>query len=121
MPRVKRGTIANKRRKNVLKHTKGFKWGRKSKFKSAKQALQKAWSYSYRDRRVKKREFRALFQTQISAGLKQEESGLSYSKFIHLLKQNKIELNRKSLAQLAKEKPEIFRELTKQVSPRPGL
>ncbi|MDP2951252.1 MAG: 50S ribosomal protein L20 [bacterium] len=115
MPRVKRGTTANKRRKNVLKHTKGFKWGRKSKYKAAKQALQKAWTYGYRDRKVKKRDFRALFQTRISAGLKQEENPLSYSKFIHQLKQNKIELNRKVLAQLVKDKPEVFKELLKQV------
>ena len=119
MPRVKRGTTANKRRKNVLKHTKGFKWGRKSKYKAAKQALQKAWTYAYRDRKVKKRDFRALFQTRISAGLKQEESALSYSKFIHQLKQNKIELNRKVLAQLVKDKPEVFKEIVKQT--RPGL
>ncbi len=115
MPRVKRGTTANKRRKNVLKHTKGFKWGRKSKYKAAKQALQKAWTYAYRDRKVKKRDFRALFQTRISAGLKQEENPLSYSKFIHQLKQNKIELNRKVLAQLVVEKPEVFKEIIKQV------
>ncbi|MBM4177549.1 50S ribosomal protein L20 [Candidatus Gribaldobacteria bacterium] len=119
MPRVKRGVIANKRRKNVLKQTKGFRWGRKSKYKAAKQALQKAWTYAYRDRKVKKRDFRALFQTRISAGLKQNQSLLSYSKFIFQLKQNKIGLNRKVLAELAKDKPEVFQEIVKQT--RPGL
>lgn len=114
MPRVKRGTIANKRRKNVLKHTKGFRWGRKSKYKAAKQALQKAWTYAYRDRKVKKREKRGLFQTQISAGLKEAQSSLSYSKFIFQLKQNKIGLNRKVLAQLAKEQPAVFKKITEE-------
>jgi len=80
MVRVKRGKIAHKRRKNVLKHTKGFRWGRKSKYRLAKQALQKAWSYSYRDRKTKKRNFRRLWQVQISAACK--NLGLSYRKKI---------------------------------------
>ncbi len=113
MPRVKRGTIANKRRKNVLKHTKGFRWGRKSKFKQAKQALQKAWSYAYRDRKVKKRDFRRLWQIQIGAALRNFD--LSYSRFIYFLKQKNIEIDRKILSQLAKEKPEIFEKIVEQV------
>ena len=114
MPRVKRAMTANKRRKNVLKHTKGFKWGRKSKFAQANQALQKAWTYSYRHRKVKKRDFRQLFQAQISAASKQE--GLSYSKLIACLKKNKIELDRKILSQLAKEYPEIFKQIIEKVN-----
>ena len=109
MSRVKRGTIANKRRKNVLKHTKGFRWGRKSKFKQAKQALLKAWTYAYRDRKVKKRDFRKLWQIQINAALR--GSGLSYSRFIYALKQKNIEIDRKILSELAKEKPEIFEKI----------
>ena len=109
MPRVKRGTTANKRRKNVLKYTKGFKWGRKSKYKSAKQALQKAWTYAYRDRKVKKREFRKLWQIQINAGARKH--GVSYSKLISGLKKNKIELDRKVLAQLANKHPDIFQKI----------
>lgn len=113
MARVKRGTTANKRRKNVLKHTKGFKWGRKSKYKQAKQALQKAWVYSYRDRKVKKRDMRKLWQIQISAATKTH--GISYSKFMHGLKKNKIELDRKILAQLAHEQPDIFKQIVEQI------
>ena len=114
MPRVKRGTTANKRRKNVLKHTKGFRWGRKSKYRLAKQALQKAWTYAYRDRKVKKRDFRRLWQVQISAATKQY--GLSYNKFIAGLKKNKIGLDRKILAQLAQEHPEVFKTIIEQAS-----
>ena len=68
-----------------------------------------AWSYIYRDRRRKKREFRALWQTQINAACR--ESGLSYSKFIVGLKKNKIELDRKILSQLAKDHPKIFEKI----------
>ena len=106
MARVKRGTTANKRRKNVLKHTKGFMWGRKSKYKLAKQALQKAWSYSYRDRKVKKRTNRQLWNIQINAECRKH--GISYSKFIGALKKQKIEVDRKILSQLAQTQPEIF-------------
>ncbi len=109
MPRVKRGKTAHKRRKRVLKHTKGFRWGRKSKYRLAKEALMKAWSYSYRDRKVKKREFRKLWQVQINAASK--KLGISYSRFIHLLKEKNIELDRKILAKFAKEKPEIFKKI----------
>jgi large subunit ribosomal protein L20 len=113
MVRVKRGTTAHKRRKKVLKHTKGFRWGRKSKFRLAKQALQKAWTYAYRDRKVKKRTFRRLWQVRIGAALRQ--LGFSYNKFIHALKENHIELDRKILASLAKEKPEVFEKIVKSV------
>lgn len=109
MVRVKRGQTAHKRRKRLLKQAKGFKWGRKSKYRLAKQALMKAWTYAYRDRRRKKREARALWQVQIGAGLKPVD--LSYSKFIGLLKKKNIGLDRKILAQLAKEKPEIFKKV----------
>jgi len=97
----------------LLKQAKGFRWGRKSKYKLAKQALMKAWSYAYRDRKARKRDFRELWQIQINAGCRQ--NGLSYSKFINLLKKNKIELNRKILAQLAKEKPEVFKKIVEEI------
>lgn len=109
MPRVKRGTTANKRRKKVLKQTKGFRWGRKSKYRLAKEALQKARAYAYRDRRVKKREARKLWQIQINAACRL--NGISYSRFIAGLKKNKIELDRKILSQLAKEQPDIFKKI----------
>lgn len=111
MVRVKRGTTAHKRRKNVLKNTKGFRWGRKSKYKAAKEALMHAGKYAYRDRRVKKREFRRIWQTQINTACK--KLGLSYNKFIHGLKEKRVEIDRKILSQLAKEKPEIFEKILK--------
>jgi large subunit ribosomal protein L20 len=109
MVRVKRGTIAHKRRKNVLKHTKGFRWGRKSKYKAAKEALLHAWSYAYRDRKRKKREFRRLWQIRINSACRRQ--GLTYSKFIKLLKDNKIEIDRKILAGLAKDEFQIFKKI----------
>ena len=113
MVRVKRGATAHKRRKNVLKHTKGFRWGRKSKYKAAKEALLHAGTYAYRDRKVKKRNFRRLWQTQIGAACKPLE--ISYSKFIAGLKKNKIEIDRKILSELAKKHPEIFEKIVEKV------
>jgi len=112
MPRVKRGTIANKRRKKLLKEAKGFKWGRKSKYRLAKEALMHAWSYQYRDRRNKKRDRRRLWQVQINAALM--KYNISYSKFMGQLKKKEIQIDRKILSQLANEKPKIFEEIVKQ-------
>lgn len=112
MARVKRGKIAHKRRKHLLKYAKGFRWGRKAKYRLAKDAVYHAWKYAYRDRRVKKREFRKLWQTQISAACRQ--FGLSYSKFIAALKKNKIELDRKILTDLAQNYPQIFEKIVKE-------
>ncbi len=109
MVRVKRGTIAHKRRKHLLENTKGFRLGRKSKYKLAKQAMQKAWTYAYRDRKKNKSNRRALWQININAAVR--PLGLSYSKFIAGLKKNKIELDRKVLAQLAKDQPEVFEKI----------
>lgn len=111
MPRVKRGVQANKRRKNLLKHTKGFMWGRNSKYRSAKEALLHAWTFQFKDRRKKKGNFRRLWQIQIGAGAKL--NGLSYSKFINGLKKAHIDLDRKILADLAGNQPEIFAEIVK--------
>lgn len=113
MVRVKRGKIARKRRKRLLKYAKGFRWGRKSKYKLAKDALRHAWSYAYRDRRTKKREFRKLWQIQISAACR--KLGSNYSRFIYGLKQKNIELDRKILATLAQNHPEIFEKIIKKV------
>lgn len=115
MVRVKRGKIAHKRRKHLLKHAKGFRWGRKSKYRLAKEALLHAWSYAYRDRKRKKRDFRRLWQIQISAACRQY--GFSYSKFIAGLKKNKIELDRKILAQLAQNQPAIFSKIIEKIKP----
>ena len=109
MPRVKRGKIALKRREKILKYTKGFKWSRKSKERAAKEALLHAWSHAYRDRRVKKRTARGLWQIQLNAAVRQE--GLNYSQFIFGLKKAKIELDRKVLSQIAREYPNVFKEI----------
>ena len=107
MTRVKGGIVTKKRRKRTLKETKGFMWGRNSKFKLAKDALRHALTHAFQDRRKKKRVFRTVWQVQISAACKQY--GLSYSKFIHGLTKSKIEINRKMLATLAIKHPEIFK------------
>jgi large subunit ribosomal protein L20 len=109
MVRVKRGQAAHKRRKKVLKQAKGYRWGRKSKYRLAKDALFHAWTHAYRDRRRKKRTFRALWQIQINAACRQH--GISYSKFIHGLKEKKIEIDRKVLSEIAKKHPEIFEKI----------
>lgn len=109
MARVKRGKIALKRREKILKYTKGFKWGRKSKERAAKEALLHAWTHAYRDRRIKKRTARGLWQIQLNAAVRQY--GLNYSQFIHGLKKAKIELDRKVLSELAREHPEVFKEI----------
>ncbi len=113
MTRVKRGTMAHKRRKKIIKQAKGFKWGRKSKYKLAKDALKHAWTYAYRDRRRKKRDFRQLWQIKINAAAR--ESGLTYSQFINKLKKAKIELDRKILSYLAEKQPEIFKKIIEKV------
>jgi len=109
MARVKRGKIAHKRRKHLLKYAKGFRWGRKSKYRLAKEALLHAWTHAYSGRKAKKRDFRRLWQTQINAGAR--ASGISYSKLIYGLKQKGIKLDRKILAQLAKNHSQIFSKI----------
>lgn len=113
MVRVKRGKTTHKKRKKLLKEAKGFKWGRKSKYRAAKEALIHARKYAYRDRRTKKRNFRRLWQIQINAAVRNYD--LSYSKFIHALKEKKIELDRKILAQMAKEHPKIFEKIVEEI------
>lgn len=113
MARVKRGTIAHKRRKHILRYTKGFRWGRKTKYRLAKEALFKAWTYAFRDRKVKKRMFRQLWETQLNNALR--KLGISYSRFVPLLKKNSVELDRKILATLAKEKPDVFKAIAEKV------
>ena len=106
MTRVKRGVIAHKRREKLLKYAKGFKWGRKSKERLAREALLHAWSYSFHGRKLKKRDARRLWQVKISAAVK--EKGTSYSKFIDALHKKNILLDRKVLAELAEKRPEAF-------------
>ena len=111
MPRSKRGTIANKRRKNLLKRAKGFKWTRSTKYRQAKEALLHAGKHQFNDRRKKKGHARRLWQIQIGAATKQD--GVSYSRFIAGLKKANIELDRKILSRLAQTEPELFKQLTK--------
>ena len=113
MPRVKRGKTTRKKRERLLKHAKGFRWGRKSKYKLAKDAIRHAWRYSYRDRRTKKRERRKLWQVQINAASRQQD--MSYSRLISGLKKNKIELDRKILSTLAKTHPDIFKKILEKI------
>ena len=109
MTRVKRGTIAHKKREKLLKYTKGFRWDRKSKERAAKEALLHAWSHAWRGRKEKKRNFRALWQVKINAAARVE--GLSYSKFIAGLKKHNIRLDRKILADLAQHEPKVFKKV----------
>ncbi len=114
MPRVKRGTSHIKRRKNILKKTKGYKWGRKSNIKRAKEAILHAGKHAYRDRRKKKRVNRRLWQTKLNASLRL--LGQTYSKFIHALKIKNCELDRKVLSQIAEYKPKLFAKIVKEIT-----
>lgn len=109
MPRVKRGTIHTKRRRKILRQTRGFFHQRKSHLRQARQALLKAGQYAYRDRRKKKTVFRALWHVQLNAAVRTHQ--LSYSAFMHALHQRKILVNRKVLAELAQQHQAVFRRI----------
>ena len=109
MPRIKRSVSAQKKRRKALGAAKGY-WGlKKSSYRRAKEQLIKSGTYSYRDRRARKREFRRLWITRINAGAR--EHGLSYNELIHGLKQAQIEVDRKILADLAVREPEVFAQM----------
>ena len=113
MSRTKRGVTSRARHKKVFKAVKG-QWGRrKNTIRIARQAMEKALQYAYRDRRAKKREFRSLWIQRINAGVRSE--GLTYSRFINGLNKSKIKLDRKVLADLAYNNPEAFKSLVKKV------
>jgi len=107
--RVKRGFKARKRRKKVLKLAKGYRGGRSKLFRTATDAVDKALMYAYRDRRVRKRDFRKLWIARINAAVRM--NNLSYSKFIHGLKLAGVELDRKVLAELAISDPSGFAQI----------
>lgn len=109
MPRVKRGTIAHKKREKLLKLTKGYRWSRKSKERAAKEALLHGLSRKFKGRKEKKRDYRRLWQVQINAAVRNE--GIKYSQFVNLLKKKKVELDRKILADLAQNEPEVFKKI----------
>lgn len=113
MVRVKRGVIAHKKREKLLKYAKGFRWGRKNKERLAREALLHAWSYAFAGRKQKKRDYRAMWQSQISAAARPHN--LSYSKFIATLKKKNIELDRKILASLAADHPDTFAKVIEAV------
>ena len=113
MPRVKRGTTANKHRAKILKYAKGFSWGRKSKERTAKEALLHAWTHAFRGRKEKKRVFRQLWSVKINAAVREE--GLSYSRFIAALKKANIQIDRKILADLAEHEAAIFKQIVAEV------
>jgi large subunit ribosomal protein L20 len=107
MTRVKRSTHAQKKRRSTLERTKGYRGEAHSSYKRAKEALMKAESYQYRDRRNRKRDFRRLWITRINAAARL--NGMTYSQFIHGLALAEIELDRKILADIAVRDPETFR------------
>ena len=110
--RVKRGNVSRKRHKKILKLAKGFRGSRSKLFKVANQAVMKALSHAYRDRRNKKRDLRRLWIVRINAAARQE--GLSYSRFMNGLNKAGITVNRKFLAEIAVASPSTFTELAKQ-------
>lgn len=111
--RVKRSVTARKRHKKIIKLTAGMGKSRRSSYRKANEAIIKALSYQYRDRRNVKRDMRSLWITRINAAA--GESDLSYSQFMHLLKSHKIELNRQILAELAARQPKAFKALVETV------
>jgi large subunit ribosomal protein L20 len=113
MARVKRGTTTHARHKKVLEQSKGFVGRSSTNYRIALERLEKSLQYAYRDRRVKKREFRALWITRINAAVR--EHGLTYSRFIDGLKRAGIEMDRKVLAAVAYDDPNSFGEIVKQV------
>jgi len=113
MARVKRGVTSHAKHKKVLKAVKG-QWGRrKNTIRVAKQSMEKALQYAYRDRKAKKREFRSLWIQRINAGVRSE--GMTYSKFINGLNKSGIKLDRKVLAELAYNNPQAFKNIVKKV------
>ena len=113
MPRVKRGKTHVAKRKRLFAQAKGFRWGRKNTIKLAKTAVIKAGVHAYRGRKEKKRTNRALWQIRINAAVRPH--GLSYSKFINLLKKKNIGLDRKVLSELAAKHPSIFDKIVEEV------
>ena len=113
MPRAQSSVPRHRRHRKLIKQAKGYYGTRKSNYRTAKDAVQKAWQYSYRDRRVNKRNFRRLWIIRINAAVRQH--GLSYSQFIFAMKDKNIELNRKTLAYMAVHDPEGFAEVVNSI------
>lgn len=119
MSRVKRGVTAHRRHKKILKLAKGYRGARSKLYKTANEAVMHALSYAYRDRRNRKRDFRSLWIQRINAAARQ--NGLSYSQFIHGIHSQGIELDRKTLAELAVYNPADFARLAElAATPKPA-
>ena len=113
MARVKRGTTTHARHKRILEQAKGYYGRRKNTIRIAKQAVEKAGQYAYRDRKVKKRSFRAIWIQRINAAVR--EQGLTYGVFLHGTKLAGIEIDRKIMADMAMHEPETFKVIIAQV------
>lgn len=109
MTRIKRGVIKRARRKKIIKRARGYLSHRKTNYRAAMEAMMHAGMHAIRGRKQRKREFRRLWNVRVGAGAR--EQGISYSKLMGALKKNKIELNRKILAELAATKPEVFKQI----------
>ena len=116
MARVKRGTTSLKRRRNVLRRVKGYRFGRSTKERQAREAIAHAGKYAFAHRKKKKGDFRRLWQIKINAASR--AAGLSYSAFINALKKNNIALDRKVLALFAEKRPETFARIMKKIMER---
>ena len=114
MPRANSSVPRHKKHRKIIKLAKGYRGVRKSNYRAAKDAVEKSLLYSYRDRRQRKRNFRSLWIVRINAAVR--EHGLTYSKFISLLKDKNITLNRKALSYMAVNDPDSFKEIVKSIS-----
>ena len=115
MPRVKRSVPARRRRRRILKRARGYQGTRHRLLRTAREAVERAWRYAYRDRRQRKRQMRSLWITRINAAAR--EHGLSYSQLLHGLRSGGVEIDRKILADLALTDPETFAQLAARARP----
>lgn len=113
MTRIKRGVLKRARRKRIIKRAKGFISHRKTNFRAAMEAVLHAGKHAYRGRRLRKRDFRRLWQIRVNAGAR--ELGISYSRLMGALKKNSVALNRKMLSELAARDPEVFKKIVESV------
>ena len=114
MPRARNNVASKARHKKILKLAKGYRLSKKGLYRTAKDQVEKSLQYAYRDRRQKKRAFRSLWITRINAACRLHDT--TYSQFMHGLKENQIELDRRALAHLAMHEPESFKALVEQVA-----
>jgi large subunit ribosomal protein L20 len=114
MPRATNAVARHRKHKKYLRAARGYFGGRSKLWRIAKNAVERGWAYSYRDRKQRKRDFRRLWITRINAAVREQDSELNYSRFMNGLKRSGIEVNRKVLADLAVREPVAFGELVRQ-------